>query len=475
MDGWNLFNRTRLMWLCVIVLVDNLTASGSAAAAMKESSQQRRDQVSSITIHVPIPVVALSEAYNGIHHDIASQRTTAREWITLGGGTGFLKYRIWPGEQDSKTAGGRLVSRATFPFGVEYAKRLDGSLTKVAECGQRDATAGTGRLSVQLATTFAQGRGYTLLPTSVVAGVEPTGSCVLSGQSVDAAPLMAQVYRSELQKVLPAADRKAAGLVTLKPAVARIWTELQEPLLLDEAQALWLLVNPEAVATAGVGAPSETPAAAFGVTARPAVVRGANPGSRHLPLPDAHDRFKDDGFHVTFALQVPMEEANQRLREAVVGQEWSLGVGTIKIAGATLYPLGNQVGVELTLRGLLPLTLRLKGTPVYDESTGRILFREVDYTIKERTAATDLAEEWLHEPLRQELAGRLVLPIREELDLMRKALENGLNRDLKGGRLRGTVQQLALKELAVQTNSLSATFKTDGTLRYEAHAEGTSP
>ena len=475
MDGEKLFSRTRVTWRCVIVLIGHLTDLSFASAAMQESAQQDRDHPSSITIHVPIPVVALSEVYQGIHHDMASQRATAREWITLGGGTGFLKYRVWPGEQDSKTTGGRLVSRATFPFGVEYAKRLDGSITKVAECGQRDATAGTGRLSVQLATSFAQGRNYTLVPSTAVAAVEPTGSCVLSGQSVDAAPLMARVYRNELQKILPAADRKAAGFASLKPSVARIWTELQEPLLLDEAQALWLLVNPEAVAAAGVGALAEAPAAAFGVTARPTVVRGAKPVPRPLSLPDPRDRFQDDGFHVTFALQVPIEEANQRLREAVVGQEWSLGVGTIKIAGATLYPLGNQVGVELTLRGLLPLTLRLKGTPVYDESTGRILFREVDYTIKERTATTDLAEEWLHQPLREELARRLVLPIREELDLMRKALENGLNRDLRGGRLRGTVQQLALKQLAVQTDSLSATFKTDGILRYEAHAEGTRP
>ena len=137
--------------------------------------------------------------------------------------------------------------------------------------------------------------------------------------------------------------------------------------------------------------------------------------------------------------------------------------------------MGKQVGVELTLRGLLPLTLRLTGTPTHDEPMGRILFREVNYSIKGRTPATDLAEEWLHEPLREELARRLVVPIREELNLMRKALEKGVNREMMGGRLRGTVQQLLLKDLIVQTDSLSATFKTDGTLLYLAHADSLSP
>ena len=467
MDGCSLFGRISL-WRCAIILA---VCSGSLApAAGTEAPQQRADEVSGITVHVPIPVPALAELYAGIHRN-SSHRTDGREWIALGGGTGYLKYRLWPGEHGYTATGDRLLSQATFAFGVEYAKQVNGSLTKMAECGQRDPATGTGRLSVNLTTTFVQDGGYTLLPTSTVTAVKPKRPCLLSDQGVDAAPLMAQVYRSELQGKLSSVDRKAAGLVTVKPAVARVWKDLQEPLLLDKEQALWLVVNPETVGAAGIEALSGTTAAGFGVTARPTVVRGVQPKSRQLPLPELQDRFTDDGFHVSFAVQVPIEEANQRLREAVVGQEWSLGVGTIRIVGATVYPLGSQIGVELTLRGLLPLTLRLKGTPAYEESTGQILFRNFDYTIKERTPATDLAEEWLHEPLREELARRLSVPIRDELDLMRTTLEKGLNRDMTEGRLRGTVRHLSLEELAVQANTLSARFKTDGVLHYDVRAD----
>ena len=89
--------------------------------------------------------------------------------------------------------------------------------------------------------------------------------------------------------------------------------------------------------------------------------------------------------------------------------------------------------------------------------------------------ATDLAEEWLHEPLREELAGRLTLPIREELDVMRRALEKGLNREMSGGRLRGTVKHLSLEDLGVQAASLSVRFKTEGTLRYDARPDVVAP
>ncbi len=473
MTCWIPFIQRQLFPACAVILL--ATSITPAMAAGPQTPGHANTQPSTMTIHIPIPLTPLADLYGHINQQLASHRSHGREWVTLGSGSGFLKYRLWPDEQGSTTTGDRLLSHSTVPFGVEYAKQIKGSITKIAECGQRDASTGAGRLSVTVATTFRQARSYTVLPASQVSAVQSAQSCVLSEQGVDASPLMAQVYRSDLQEVLPAVDRKAAGLVTVKPAVARIWNDLQEPLLLDEPEQLWLLLNPMTTAAAGVAPLSGTPAAGYGVIARPTVVRGPKPTSRHLPLPEPQDHFQNDGFHVDFALQVPIEEANQRLRDAVIGQEWSLGVGTIKIVNATLYPLGNQVGVELILRGLLPLTLRLKGTPAYDESAGRILFRDVDYTIKERTPATDLAEEWLHEPLREELASRLSLPIREELDVMRQALEKGLNRELTGGQLRGTVRQLSLEDLAVQAESLSVRFKTEGTLRYDARADVAAP
>ena len=473
MTSWISLSQRHLIRVYAAILIASPITS--AMAASTQAPGQAGAKPSAMTIHIPIPVTPLAELYGNIHQQLATHQSRGREWVTLGGGSGFLKYRLWPDEPSSTLAGDRLLSNSTVPFGVEYAKQIKGSITKIAECGQRDASTGTGRLSVTVATMFTQGRSYTIRPASQISAVQSTQSCVLSEQSVDAGPLMAQVYRSDLVSVLPTVDRKAAGLVPVKPAVARIWSDLQEPLLLDETEQLWLLLNPETIATAGIEPLSGSPAAGYGVLARPTVVRGTKPASHHLPLPEPQDHFHNDGFHVDFALQVPIEEANQRLREAVIGQEWSLGVGTIKIVNATLYPLGRQVGVELVLRGLLPLTLRLKGTPAYDESAGRILFREVDYTIKERTPATDLAEEWLHEPLREELAGRLSLPIREELDLMRLALEKGLNRELTGGRLRGTVSHLSLEDLAVQASSLSVRFKTEGTLRYDAHADVAAP
>ena len=177
-----LTQRLLIRWCAVTLLVIPVS---SAIAATAQAPGQAGTPPSAMTIHIPIPVTPLAELYGNLSQQLATQRNRGHDWVTLGGGSGFLKYRLWPHEQGSTTTEDRLLSHSTVPFGVEYGKHIKGSITKIAECGQRDASAGTGRLSVTVATMFKQGRSYTVLPTSQVSAVQSTQSCLLSEQGVD--------------------------------------------------------------------------------------------------------------------------------------------------------------------------------------------------------------------------------------------------------------------------------------------------
>lgn len=432
-------------------------------------------QPSGMTVHIPLSTSAIGRYYEHIHNELSERRVNGTEWIALGGGSGFLKYRMWPGSHEVSVASSQVRSQSLLPFGVEYAKRVNGSVSKLVACGFESPSGGAGRLLVNMETRFGYGRGYQLHPSTNVTTVEPKGSCLLQDGKVDATPLMLQVYRSELQAALPAVDQKARQALSLKPTMADVWRDLHEPLLLDEASSLWLLVHPEAVGPGAVQPTNNSLTAGFGITAQPVVIRGARPSPHLKPLPELSDGGTPDGFRVLFDASVPIEEANQRLRDAVVGQEWSLGVGMVRIADAKLYPAGEQAAVELVLRGLLPYTVVLKGTPEYDEAAGQIVFKRFDYQIKERTGVTDFAEAYLHETLRDLLAQHVTVPIRDELDAMRGQVEKGLNRPLKGGRLRGTVEELTLKRLAFHQEGLSASFRVSGELHYDVTADRTHP
>ncbi|MGC3975661.1 MAG: DUF4403 family protein [Nitrospira sp.] len=158
----------------------------------------------------------------------------------------------------------------------------------------------------------------------------------------------AEYCRSDLMEVLPAIDRKAAGLVPVKPAVTKIWNDLREPLLLDETEQLWLMLNPDTTAAAGVAR------AIRKSRHRVWCHHKAHGRARHqthiTPSASSLNRWitsMTTGFTSIFALQVPIEEANQRLRDAVIGQEWSLGVGTIKIVERDALSIGQPGGSRI--------------------------------------------------------------------------------------------------------------------------------
>ncbi|MBX3234884.1 MAG: DUF4403 family protein [Nitrospiraceae bacterium] len=469
---------SRRFHACLLPLLSACVVLGLGMASETASAGQSAQPTpppSGMAVHIPFSADAIGQYYEQVHDELSERRANGNEWITLGGGTGFLKYRLWPGDHEHSLSAASVRTQSVLPFGVEYAKKVKGTITKLATCGLESPATGAGRLSVSMETRFGYGRSYQLLPSTNIASVEPKGSCLMQERTVDATPLMLQVYRSELQQALPMADQKAKQALSLKAAMVEVWRDLHEPLLLDEAASLWLLVHPEAVGSGAVQPTPTTLTAGFGITAHPAVVRGAKPAVPLRPLPELGDGGAPDGFRVTFDAAIPMEEANQRLREAVVGQEWSLGVGMVRIADAKLYPAGEQAAVELVLRGLLPYTVVLKGTPEYDEAAGQILFKRFDYQIKERTGVTDFAEAYLHDTLRDLLAQHVTVPVRDELDAMRGQVEKGLNRPLKGGRLRGRVEELTLKSLAFHPEGLSASFKIAGELHYDVTASQATP
>jgi hypothetical protein len=149
-----------------------------------------------------------------------------------------------------------------------------------------------------------------------------------------------------------------------------------------------------------------------------------------------------------------------------VGREFGIGPGRVVVRRVKLYPLGRQAGVDIDVEGLIALGVKLRGTPVYDQTTETIGFTNVEYEMTEQNALTSFADELLHEAVRDELAARLKIPIRDSLEEMRRELESALNRDIEGGTLKGKVERIRLLDLGMGQKGLSARFRTDGELRY---------
>jgi hypothetical protein len=426
-------------------------------------------QTSTLLLRLEVPAAVLEPFFNKLYDGHGSGPHGPQEWIPLGGGTGFMKYQANRRRSELGLNGNRLLSHATIAFSVEYAKQLDGRMTKLADCGLGAAGSQAGQMRVSVSSLLSHRRDYGFEPSSRVTSVEALRPCLLGPDRVNAGPLMTQVYRSRLESMLPWLDRTIRDTVSFKTKIAAAWAKLRAPIQLDDGGTMWLLLSPLHTEETESAWRDGTLSAEVGIVATPRVVMGKKPTVPSRPLPGLGGRYTERGFHVPFTLDVPYEEANERLRKALVGQDFGIGPGHVVVRRVNLYPVGRQAGVDIDVDGILPLGVKLRGTPIYNEAAETIGFTNVEYEVTEQNALTSFADQLLHETIRDELAARLKIPLRESLEEMRRELESALNRDIEGGTLQGKVKRIRLLKVAVGPGALSARFLTDGELRYHLH------
>lgn len=457
-------SRSSLIPAAIVIL----TIVFSSAASTAE--QAGPVQPSTLRIQMPVPVATIRPLYENLYKARDGNHLSPDTWIPLGGGTGFLKYRSGPVDNHVIQNGPAIASQATVDFSLEYAKKVDGTITKLAECGTGNGNGGRqGRLVVHMSTTVIPTRDYRLLSTSRVDSVGSGNPCVLRQHQVDATPLMAQVYQRSLESRLSQLDRGMQESLSIKSKMAQAWKRLEEPLQLDDQGHMWLLLAPARVQYPNPAPPDSVLPVQMGIIAFPQVITGSRPVIASRPLPVPESGYQDQGFHVGFDVRVPYDMANERLREALVGKEFYMGAGTLKVSAVRVYPVGEQAGVDIDLQGFISVGLSMRGTPVYDEAAGRIAFADFDYVLKKHDPLTSFADQLLHDALRDQLATRLHIPIRDQLQEMQRELEAGLNREIDGGTLHGTVHRMQLVRLHVEPDALLAGFKTDGDVRYDLH------
>ena len=450
----------------ILLIVSAVCILLSHAADATTAGADDPIESSTLLLHLDLPSTTLGPVLDRFYDGSAADRFGQQEWTPLGGGTGFMKYHATRRRSELGWDGNQMISRATIEFSMEYAKPTNGVLTKLADCGSGSTGKQAGRLGVSLSSLFSYQRDYRFGTSSQVTSVEALQPCFLGAERVNGAPLMAQVYRRRLESMLPLLDRNIRDAVSFKARMSEAWAKLQAPIQLDDQGTLWLLVAPLQTQSTEPAWTGGALSAEIGIVAAPRVVTGKKPTAPLRPLPELGGRYTEQGFHVLFDLDVPYDAANAQLRKALVGQDFGIGPGRLVVRRVRLYPLGEQAGVEIDVDGVITLGVKLRGTPVYDEAAGTIGFTHVEYDVAEQNVLTDLADQLLHETVRDQLAARLKIPIRDHLEEMRRELEAALNRDIDGGSLHGKVDRIRLIDLRTGSGALSARFRTDGKLRY---------
>ncbi len=451
------------------------TALGEAAAQAPRPPANVPAPTSTLLVHLTTPPSTLSDAY--VRAEEQARRETQDRWLPLGSGLGSIRPSWWRQRLSWNMTGPRLDLREEVQYSLSYRPAAHTSGAAPIQCGTAPAADPPGLLHIHHHATLSLTSSYGLDAAGTGVDLTWKSHCSPRGLNQDPTRILAPHFKAERDRITTLLLDTLRADWSIKADVAEVWARLSEPILLDDATKTWILLSPEASQAGQLGLHNGQLAATVGVLIRPTLIRGKSPVATTSPLPAARDGIPASRLHAVFDIPVPFEEADARLREALVGQQFGQGLGTLTIQAVHFTPVGHraQVELEIDLAGLTTVPLQLTGTPVLDEPSQTVSFTQLDYALPRRSAVTELAESLLHDEFRRQLEKRLTINLAPRLEEARRQANETFNREWKGGRVEGHLRALRIKRLTMEPTQFMASLLTDGEIHYTVASKAAAP
>lgn len=453
----------RLLLLCLVGL---LAWPAGVWSDSITSGQSLPDEIrpSTLILDIAMPLDSLYAAWDRIDAELPVVHQGPEGWISLGGGTGYLNYRLTGGTTAFRATRHHIDIVKSSEVSADYARKTNGAVVKLTACGAGPLNDRPSRLEIRARTDLSFTQEYSLGLHTTILAVQPREPCKLRNLDIDAAPLIAQIARSALSHHLRTVDRQVARSFEFREKAEAVWRQLQDPIPLDDGGQTWLRLNPGQISADELSVADGTLTTTLRILIAPQIVTGHSPDVPYLPLPPLQRRTHASGFHLAFDIPLSYREASALLMDQLAGRTYGIGPEMVSVDTARIYPNGDEAAMDIGLTGIASITLVLTGRPQYEERTGMLVFRHLDYQVKQRSLMTDAVEWFLHDEFRRQLEASLTIPLHERIDALRRQLETGLNRKLLGGALHGTVERLRLLRLVTEPKTIVASFQAEGQL-----------
>lgn len=270
----------------------------------------------------------------------------------------------------------------------------------------------------------ARSRVHRVAPASA----ERRDQCKITFIRVDITERLMNAVEGLLRENTVRIDQAIAG-VDVREKFEGFWRLLQTPIELTDS--VWLLIDPLNVRKGPVRGDGLLVTANVGLTASPRIVVGERPVVTYRPLPPLDTGQVADGLHVLVEGSIDYDLASEFLSEQLVGRTFEGARQEIEISSARLYGIGGgRLALELGFRGSTRGRLFFVGTPQLDPQTRQVVIPDLDIEVSSRDLVLR-GLTWLGRPrIVDFLRERARFPIEDPVQLGRRYLLEGLNRDL---------------------------------------------
>jgi len=434
--------------LLTLMLLLWLTDTGAQSVA---GVKQPISPVSIIEIPVRLSLDPLTKAAEKTLPQQAGNWRTWKDWHGI-----KSQYRAWRGPLSITVSGDVLLVQAHIRYWIRAHKKVLGAINLKGSCGINEPPR---QALIGMQVRLGWGPDWTVRPEFRILPTRFLDRCEMTIANIDVTPLVEKEFRKQMQKSLRAALRTLApGMNTIQKQAQRSWFLLQEPVELGEDN--WLMFRPVGVALSGITGRGNNIDAHLAVALQPALVTGAEPAGKLVPLPPLERYYpRSSGLNLHLGVNLDFATLNQGFSNTLAGQSFDINGQKTGIKKFILAGSGQEIRARVELVGEVAGTVELRARLVYKAEEQKLELQDLTFDYDAKNSTMALLAETFHEYIRQALDSAANQALAQHLDLLSERLETALEKIMPAGVL---LDMSALQLRSLQIHIVQQSVRMDG-------------
>ena len=319
------------------------------------------------------------------------------------------------------------------------------------------------RVNIQLKSDIDILPNYRIKSVSSFTDLKPIDPCAITFANININNVLLSQIKPEMGKFAKMIDAEIAKQ-DLKPYVEPVWKALQEDIKIDMVG--YLRFQPQSLSMGEINMDGSQLNFALGLVAKPTIIPQKAEDKKPTDLPNLSTYQKSSGFSVYTDLHMNYDSLSKQLFETMKSETFGMGKEKIKISSLKLFPAQDKIGVEVGFIGTKKGTFYLLGTPSFDNKTGHLKLKNVEYDIATKNVLIKSAKWLMDETIRKKLEEQMDFDLSDMVKSTKAAITTSLNQKMDFGvRLQGKLKSLEIVDWSMQNENLLIRAKTDGDLQ----------
>ena len=261
-------------------------------------------------------------------------------------------------------------------------------------------------------------------------------------------------------------NKKINELFPLKAQIAKVWSAVQKPVLLDRNYSAWLKLTPREVMLSPLYAQNNKVKVSVGINSYAELVVGPEPvANPPVPLPNLKPVSTfDRNFRIALNADLFYRDILNIASPLLLNKEFNADGKTIIIKALDLYGNGDKFVIKIETSGSLEGVYFLTGTPRFDPRTNIFSVEDVDFDMQTQDLLLQSADWFLHSMIKSRIQEKLNMDLTQRLEQSREMARRALAKVQLADHvlLKGNVMTLKFSDALVQKDKISIQVYTEG-------------